>query len=98
MIALPKLRRMVRITHGSIEVEDSIKSSTRADPFIDCLTCRFSICVVIVGAFVRCHGSAEYLDPMLMGTFDELLQAHDEVFRAHHLVGKWCLFDRGAIQ
>src|SRR5260370_36024916 len=89
---------MIRIAHGSIEVENTVKSSAGSDPLIDGLTWGFSISAVVVGAFIRSQCSAEYYDSMLTGAFDDLLQTHDEILRAHHFVTKRHLQGRSAIR
>src|SRR6266576_6325691 len=88
VVAVAKLTWVIRITHGSIEVENTVKSSAGSDPLIDGLTCSFSIGGVVAGAFIRSQCRAEYPDPLLMRTFNDLLQTHNEVRCARHLVSE----------
>ncbi len=95
--SISELRRVSGVSDRPIEVEHAIKCAARADPLIYRLTRGFSIRAVVISTLVRRQCSPKYSDSVLMRPFDDLLQTHDEVLRADHLVNKRHLRGRSAV-
>src|SRR5947199_408074 len=89
---------MVGVARGSVEIEDRVKCPAGADPLIYLLTRGFPVLAVVVSTLVRRQRTPKYSDSVLMRPFDDLLQTHDEVLRAHHLVNKRHLRGRTAVR
>ena len=98
VVAFAKLTRMVRIAHSTIEIENAIECTAGANPLIHRLARGFPVLAVVISAFVRRQRGAENPDSMLMGAFDDLLQAHDQFLCRHQFAGKRTLFHGGAVR
>ena len=96
VIAFAKLTRMAWIAHSSVEIENAIECAAGANPLIHRLARGFPVLAVVISAFVRRQCGAENPDSMLMGAFNDLLQAHDQFLCSHQFTGKrtplswWC--------
>src|SRR5262249_30883312 len=74
----PEARRIRRIAHGRIEVDDAIECPAGANPRIDRLSLGLTGRVLVAGADERQERAAEDGDTLCMGAADDLLVAGDD--------------------
>src|ERR1700730_1984691 len=88
---------MVGVTHRSIKVENGVKSTARANPFIDGLPFCFSVSGVVVSALIGSQCSAEYLDSMFVSPLNYLLQASYDLLGTYSFAGERRFLSRRTI-
>src|ERR1039458_7529959 len=73
------LLRVVRVLNSRVKIDDRIVCAARTNPLVDRLADRLTLIGGVGCADIRCQRCTDYLDPVEMGPFYDLLVCSDQV-------------------
>ena len=92
VIFLTNSCRMLGIADRLIKIDNRIERVRAADPFVHCLTDRFTALVIHIRTFEGSQSRPKNLNCVRASSANDLLQAYDHLVRRYGLRCEWPLF------